>query len=66
MYHFIFADKIKILIMNICLIGNNLTNLVLANILINRKIKVDLYLTSQKKKFLKIERWVFQKKILIF
>ncbi len=36
--------------MNICLIGNNLTNLVLANILIDRKIKVDLYLTSQKKK----------------
>ena len=36
--------------MNICLIGNNLTNLVLANILINRKIKVDLYSTSQKKK----------------
>ena len=39
--------------MNICLIGNNLTNLVLANILINRKIKVDLYLTSKKKKISK-------------
>ena len=39
--------------MNICLIGNNLTNLVLANILINRKIKVDLYSTLQKKKISK-------------
>ena len=39
--------------MNICLIGNNLTNLVLANILINRKIKVDLYPTLQKKKISK-------------
>ena len=39
--------------MSICLIGNNLTNLVLANILINRKIKVDLYSTLQKKKISK-------------
>ena len=28
--------------MNICLLGNNLTNLVLANILIKRKIRVDI------------------------
>ena len=28
--------------MNICLLGNNLTNLVLANILIKKKIKVDI------------------------
>ena len=28
--------------MNICLLGNNLTNLVLANILLKKKIKVDI------------------------
>ena len=28
--------------MNICLLGNNLTNLVLANILIKKKINVDI------------------------
>ena len=38
--------------MNICLVGNSLTNLVLANILVSRKIRVDLYFTSKKlKKF---------------
>tara|TARA_B100001029_G_scaffold178880_1_gene186622 strand:- start:1686 stop:2768 length:1083 start_codon:yes stop_codon:yes gene_type:complete len=37
--------------MNICLIGNSLTNFVLAIILINRKIKVDLYQNSKKKIF---------------
>tara|TARA_B100000029_G_scaffold89884_1_gene79614 strand:+ start:1042 stop:2127 length:1086 start_codon:yes stop_codon:yes gene_type:complete len=34
--------------MNICLIGNGLTNLVLANILIKKKIKIDLYSTKKK------------------
>ena len=33
--------------MNICLIGNGLTNLVLANILIKKKIKIDLYSTKK-------------------
>ena len=28
--------------MNICLLGNNLTNLVLANILLNKKFNVDI------------------------
>ena len=33
--------------MNICLLGNNLTNLVLANILLKKKIKVDIISQSQ-------------------
>ena len=35
--------------MNICLLGNNLTNLVLANILIKKKIRVDIISQYQKK-----------------
>ena len=33
--------------MNICLLGNNLTNLVLANILLKKKIKVDIISQTQ-------------------
>ena len=33
--------------MNICLLGNNLTNLVLANILIKKKINVDIISQSK-------------------
>ena len=33
--------------MNICLLGNNLTNLVLANILLKKKINVDIISQSQ-------------------
>ena len=33
--------------MNICLLGNNLTNLVLANILIKKKIRVDIISQTQ-------------------
>ena len=33
--------------MNICLLGNNLTNLVLANILLKKKIKVDIISQSK-------------------
>ena len=38
--------------MNICLLGNNLTNLVLANILLKKKIKVDI-ISQSKPKLLK-------------
>ena len=33
--------------MNICLLGNNLTNLVLANILLKKKINVDIISQSK-------------------
>ena len=33
--------------MNICLLGNNLTNLVLANILLKKKINVDIILQAK-------------------
>ena len=32
--------------MRICLLGKNLTNLVLANILANKKLDIDIYYTS--------------------
>ena len=35
--------------MNICLLGNNLTNLVLANILIKKKISVDIISQTHQK-----------------
>ena len=41
MYHLIFPDKINY-IMSICLIGKNLTNLVLANVIANKKLRVDI------------------------
>ena len=47
MYHLIFVVKIK-KIMTICLIGKNLTTLVLSKILINKGIKVDLYYSNNK------------------
>ena len=47
MYHLIFIVKIK-KIMNICLIGKNLTTLVLSKIFINNGIKVDLYYYDNK------------------
>ena len=34
--------------MNICLLGNNLTNLVLANILLKKKINVKIICQSEK------------------
>ena len=37
--------------MNICLIGNGLTNLVLAKVLLNKNIKVDLYYKIKKHRF---------------
>ena len=42
MYHLIFIVKIK-KFMTICLIGKNLTTLVLSKILVNKGISVDLY-----------------------
>ena len=47
MYHLIFIVKIK-KIMTICLIGKNLTTLVLSKILINKGINVDLYYSNNK------------------
>ena len=35
--------------MNVCLIGNNLTSLTLAQSLVKKKIEVKLYSTSSKK-----------------
>ena len=32
--------------MRICLLGNNLTNLILANVLANKKLNVDIYYAS--------------------
>ena len=50
MYHLIFIVKIKI-IMNICIIGDGLTSLSLAKILINKKIKVHIYHKKSINKF---------------
>ena len=47
MYHLIFIVKIK-KIMTVCLIGKNLTTLVLSKILINKGINVDLYYSNNK------------------
>ena len=35
--------------MNVCLIGNSLTSLILAKVLVNNKIKVSLYYEYKKK-----------------
>ena len=48
LYHLIFMVKINF-IMNVCLIGNNLTSLTLAQSLVKKKIEVKLYSTSSKK-----------------
>ena len=37
--------------MRICLLGNNLTNLVLANVLANKDIKVDIFSSNDRSKF---------------
>ena len=47
MYHLIFIVKIK-KIMTICLIGKNLTTLVLSKILINKGIKCRFYYSNNK------------------
>ena len=47
MYHLIFIVKIK-KNMTICLIGQNLTTLVLGKILVNKGLKVDLYYSNNK------------------
>ena len=49
MYHLIFPDKINY-IMSICLIGKNLTNLVLANVIANKKLRVDIAYNLNTKK----------------
>ena len=49
MYHLIFIDKIKN-IMKICLIGKNLTNLVLAKNLANKNLSVDIIFNKNTKK----------------
>ena len=40
--------------MNICLLGNNLTNLVLANILLKKKINVDIITQAKPSLLVKI------------
>ena len=49
MYHLIIIGKIKNF-MKVCLIGNNLTSLILAYILSKKKFKVEVY-SSKKEKF---------------
>ena len=68
MYHLIFIVKIK-KIMAICLIGKNLTTLVLSKVLINKGLN-DLYYKNNKlsKNLSKPppEQLVYQMKVLIF
>ena len=48
--------------MNICLIGNGLTNIVLAKNLLNKKIKVDLFCEKKNLKKIIQGQLVYQKK----
>ena len=48
MYHLIFIGKINF-VMKICLIGQNLTNLILALAIAERKFPVEIYLNKKQK-----------------
>jgi hypothetical protein len=52
--------------MNICLIGDGLTNLVLAKILANKNISISVCFESKKQRNLLQELLGFQRIILIF
>ena len=52
--------------MNICLIGNGISTLLLANAIANRNVKVSLYGEDLPKKNYLLELWEYQKIILIF
>ena len=54
MYHLIFVVKIKI-IMNVLILGDGLTSITLAKMLVNNGIKVDIFSNKKTKKYNKIQ-----------
>jgi hypothetical protein len=65
LYHLIFIVKIKN-IMTVCILGNSLTALTLAKILVNYEINVDVIFNKKNYKISILERLEYQKVILIF
>ena len=63
MYHLIFVVKIKN-IMNVSILGNGLTSLTLAKMLVNQGIKVDIFLGKKTKRYNKIQTLGISKTIL--
>ena len=54
MYHLIFVVKIKI-IMNVSILGDGLSSITLANMLVNQGVKVDIFSDKKTKKYNKIQ-----------
>ena len=65
MYHLIFIVKIKN-IMTVCILGNSLTALTLAKILVNYEIDVDVIFNKKITKLTILERLEYPRVILIF
>jgi len=65
LYHLIFIVKIKN-IMTVCILGNSLTALTLAKILVNYEIDVDVIFNKKNYKINILERLEYPRVILIF
>ena len=54
MYHLIFVVKIKIS-MNVSILGDGLSSITLANMLVNQGVKVDIFSDKNTRKYNKIQ-----------